>query len=184
MTLKPRLSAGAVLALALTCLLVPRSAAGQFDAATVLGTVADATGAVVPGATVTLTNLETSITATTVTDRDGNFQFLNVRVGTYSLRGELQGFSTAVAPNISVAVNARARWSLRKSTGRRDRKDLPTPSHARDCRTPVPFFGAPPHPFAREAPDCEPAARVQDPEAAGFPAPRQPRPTNPQRETS
>ena len=111
MSLKQRLSAG-VLALALTCLFIPRAALAQFDAATVLGTVADATGAVVPGATVTLTNVETGITATTAIDRAGNFQFLNVRVGTYSLRGELQGFSAAIAANFAVTVNARQRVDL------------------------------------------------------------------------
>ena len=71
-------------------LFAPRAAMAQFDAATVLGTVVDATGAVIPGATVTLKNAETGITATAVTDSAGNFQFLNVRVGTYGLRSELQ----------------------------------------------------------------------------------------------
>ena len=42
----------------------------QFDTATVLGTVHDSSGAVVPGATVTLKNVATGITATTVTDAE------------------------------------------------------------------------------------------------------------------
>ena len=56
-------------------------------------------GAVVPGATVTLKNTATGITANAVTDADGNYQFLNVRIGTYTrargapglLRGRGQG---------------------------------------------------------------------------------------------
>ena len=52
------MSVGA-LALALACLLFPRIASAQFDAATVLGVVIDATGARVPGATVTLKNADT-----------------------------------------------------------------------------------------------------------------------------
>ncbi len=107
---------GALL-LALTCLLVPRLASAQFDAATVLGTVADATGGVVPGATVTLRNVETGITATTVSDGSGNFQFLNVRIGTYNVRAELQGFSAAVAENVTVTVNARQRVDLTMKVG-------------------------------------------------------------------
>src|SRR6187397_2020060 len=86
-----------VLALAVSFLLVPRLASAQFDAATVLGTVTDATGGVVPGATVTLKNTETGITAATVSDGVGRYQFLNVRIGVYSLRAEQQGFSAAIA---------------------------------------------------------------------------------------
>ena len=48
--------------LALTLLLLPHVAFAQFDAATVLGLVKDESGAVVPGATVTLKNLATGIT--------------------------------------------------------------------------------------------------------------------------
>jgi hypothetical protein len=62
-------------------LLLPAIAHAQFDAATVLGTVRDSSGAVVPGATVTLTNASTGITATALSDEHGNYQFLNVRIG-------------------------------------------------------------------------------------------------------
>ena len=55
--------------LALAVTLLPAAAHAQFDAATVLGRVTDQTGAAVPGATVTLTNQATGITATTVDQR-------------------------------------------------------------------------------------------------------------------
>ena len=106
-----------VLALVLACLLVPRIASAQFDAATVLGAVADATGARVPGATVTLKNADTGIVSTTITDSEGNYQFLNVRIGTYSVRAELQGFSAAIAENITIVVNARQRVDLTMKVG-------------------------------------------------------------------
>jgi Carboxypeptidase regulatory-like domain/TonB-dependent Receptor Plug Domain len=106
-----------VLALVLACLLVPRIALAQFDAATVLGAVADATGARVPGATVTLKNADTGIVSTTITDSEGNYQFLNVRIGTYSVRAELQGFSAAIAENITIVVNARQRVDLTMKVG-------------------------------------------------------------------
>src|SRR5262245_41916115 len=57
------------------------SANAQFDTATVLGTVKDPTGAVLTGATVTLKNIDTGITASVQTDGDGNFQFTNVKIG-------------------------------------------------------------------------------------------------------
>ena len=106
-----------VLALVLACLLVPRIASAQFDAATVLGAVTDATGARVPGATVTLKNADTGIVSTTITDSEGNYQFLNVRIGTYSVRAELQGFSAAIAENITIVVNARQRVDLTMKVG-------------------------------------------------------------------
>ena len=106
------------LALVLACLLVPRIALAQFDAATVLGTVVDATGAVVPGATVTLRNTDTGITATTVTDGEGHYQFLNVRIGTYSAARGTAGLLRRRSPsNISVTVNARQRVDLTMKVG-------------------------------------------------------------------
>ncbi len=117
---RSRMTVGVLVLLA--CLLVPRIASAQFDAATVLGTVIDATGARVPGATVTLKNADTGITATTVTDGEGNYQFLNVRIGTYSIRAELQGFSAAVAEN---GRRDRQRPPARRSDdeGRRHRRN-------------------------------------------------------------
>ena len=75
-----------------TVLAVSQLAYAQFETATVLGTVRDASGAVIPGATVTLRNTETGIAATVTTDNVGSFQFFNVRIGTYTVRSELQGF--------------------------------------------------------------------------------------------
>jgi hypothetical protein len=108
------------LALVLGCLLFPAAApdaAAQFDAATVLGEVRDASGGVVPGATVTLRNVQTGITATAVTDGEGAYQFLNVRIGAYTVRAELQGFSVAIADQFTVTVNARQRVDLTMKVG-------------------------------------------------------------------
>ncbi|PYR94290.1 MAG: TonB-dependent receptor [Acidobacteria bacterium] len=98
-------------------LLLPTTAVAQFDAATVLGTVRDSSGAIVPGATVTLTNAGTGITASAVSDEHGNYQFLNVRIGTYSVRAELQGFSIAKTQDVDVTVNARLRVDLMLKVG-------------------------------------------------------------------
>ena len=98
-------------------LLLPASAFAQFDTATVLGAVKDSSGAVIPGATVTLKNVATGITATAVTGADGGYQFLNVRIGTYTVRAELQGFSAAEAKDVAVTVNARQRVDLALAVG-------------------------------------------------------------------
>ncbi|MEO8522396.1 MAG: TonB-dependent receptor, partial [Acidobacteriota bacterium] len=101
------------------CLLLLSSAPAraQFDTASVVGTVKDNTGAVVPGATVTLSNLETGIAATRVSDENGTFEFMNVRIGRYKVTAELQGFSVALADNIQVAVGARQRVDLQLTAG-------------------------------------------------------------------
>jgi Carboxypeptidase regulatory-like domain len=109
----PRILLAAIFAL----VLLPIPAAAQFDAATVLGAVRDTSGAVVPGATVTLKNDATGITATAVSDENGAYQFLNVRIGTYSVRAELQGFSAAEAEKFDVTVNARQRVDLTLKVG-------------------------------------------------------------------
>ncbi len=107
----------AVLRTMLLGVLLPASVFAQFDAATVLGTVRDSSGAVVPGATVTLKNAATGISAASVSDENGNYQFLNVRIGSYSVRAELQGFSVAEAEDFSVTVNARQRVDLTLKIG-------------------------------------------------------------------
>ena len=97
--------------------LAPRGVYAQFDTATVVGTVRDNSGAVVPGATVTLTNLDTGISTTRLTDANGSYEFITVRVGRYRVIAELQGFSTARADNIQVAVGARQRVELQLTPG-------------------------------------------------------------------
>jgi hypothetical protein len=86
-----------LMAILAAAMLLPSPLHAQSDAATVLGTVRDSSDSVVPGATVTLRNVSTGITAVAVTDENGNYQFLNVRIGTYTVRAELQGFSVAEA---------------------------------------------------------------------------------------
>lgn len=107
----------AAMAMLAVVLFTPAAARAQSDAATVLGRITDASASAVPGATVTLTNTATGIVATTVTSRTGEYQFLNVRIGTYRLEAELSGFSKAVAPTVIVTVNARQRVDLALQVG-------------------------------------------------------------------
>jgi len=67
---------------------------GHAQESTVSGTVTDSTGAVVPGVTVTATNIESGNTFVSLTDERGDFR-LSVRVGTYKITAELAGFTTA-----------------------------------------------------------------------------------------
>ena len=60
------------------------------------GTVKDATGAVVPAATVTVTNTATNLTRTAMTDEDGFYTVTNLPVGTYTVVAE-RALTTAAA---------------------------------------------------------------------------------------
>jgi hypothetical protein len=105
------------LTVALCVMVAAPRAHAQFETAVVLGTVRDGSGAVIPGVSITLANVDTGITATTATDANGNFQFSNVRIGRYEVRGELEGFSTVVAREVAVTVNARQRVDLALQVG-------------------------------------------------------------------
>jgi len=68
------------------------AALAQGTTSRVTGVVQDASGAVVEGATVTLTNEGTNVTLTTQTTSTGAYVFDSVQVGTYSVSVEKQGF--------------------------------------------------------------------------------------------
>jgi hypothetical protein len=89
----------------------------QFETAEVLGTVRDASGSPVPGASVILLNQDTNIQVKTSTDENGNYDFFNVRVGRYTVTVEHTGFSKASATDVLVNVNARQRVDLAMQVG-------------------------------------------------------------------
>src|SRR5580700_7499112 len=66
----------------------------QVDAGSILGTVTDASGSAVHGATVTLTNEGTNAALSTTTGNDGAYKFTPVRIGSYKLTVTFQGFET------------------------------------------------------------------------------------------
>ena len=93
--------AGGVIALLLMLGAIPASAQ---SAGTILGVVKDASGAVVPGATVTITNIETGLSRTVPSSADGAFRAPALPVGRYNLRIEKTGFSTEVQRGLILEV--------------------------------------------------------------------------------
>ena len=89
----------------------------QFDSATVLGTIKDPSGKVIASSKVALLNLSNGTQQSAATDTNGNYQFLNVRIGEYSVRAESIGFKSATAERFVVTVNARQRVDLTLSVG-------------------------------------------------------------------
>jgi len=93
------------------------SARAQFDTATVLGTVTDPSGAVVPNSQVALHNTATGALATVSTDERGEFRFVDVSIGSYELKVAVQGFQPAVARfELTVGARQRVDVSLRLAT--------------------------------------------------------------------
>src|ERR1700732_4272141 len=78
----------------------------QVDTGSILGTVTDASGAVIGGATVTLTNEGTSASLSTTVGSDGGYKFTPVRIGSYRVTATSQGFQTTEQRNIAVNVGA------------------------------------------------------------------------------
>ncbi|MFP5206013.1 MAG: carboxypeptidase regulatory-like domain-containing protein [Acidobacteriota bacterium] len=72
---------------------------------TISGHVADSTGAVVPGATITLTNPATNTTRTTVSTGSGDYTFPAVPIGTYVLKASHAGFNTATSQSLQLQVS-------------------------------------------------------------------------------
>ena len=79
----------------------------QIDRGAIVGTVQDASGAVLPKATVTVTNKATGVALTTPANEAGEYQVLALIPGTYSVKVSAPGFETAVREDIVVHVQDR-----------------------------------------------------------------------------
>ncbi len=84
----------------------------QFDTADVLGTIRDASGAVVARSVVALSNQDTGIGVSTLTTDDGTYSFSNVKPGVYTVAAEATGFTKVLAKDVRVNVGARQRVDL------------------------------------------------------------------------
>lgn len=106
------------LALAVLFLLVFTSSVfAQIDTGVIVGRVVDDSGAVLPGVSVVAIQDGTGVSATSVTNARGEFIFPGLRVGTYSVTAELQGFRRAARPDVRVSVQSRTQVDLQLSVG-------------------------------------------------------------------
>src|SRR5436309_8454350 len=88
--------------------LVPKDIHAQLSAAAVTGVVRDSSGSVVAGVKLVLTNLDTTVTHSAESNGAGNYVFLNITPGTYSLEATAPGFQTTQVPRFTLAVNQTA----------------------------------------------------------------------------
>ena len=80
----------------------------QLPTATILGTVRDASGAVIPQATLTARNVATGLTRTTVSAANGEYRFAALPVGNYEIQVQQAGFQSAVRSGIQMTVGREA----------------------------------------------------------------------------
>jgi hypothetical protein len=92
-------------------------ARAQYDNGSLVGTIRDSSGATVPHAKVTITNLETGIVTQAMTNGTGEYDVPSLRVGTYKIVASANGFSDAEAENIGVSVGVRQHIDLALKVG-------------------------------------------------------------------
>jgi len=92
-------------------------ALAQFETASVLGYVRDASGAAIADSNVTLTNQATGIVSSTKTNGEGRYEFVSVQLGNYVVSAEASGFQKTDTAPFQVTTNARQRVDIALKTG-------------------------------------------------------------------
>lgn len=90
---------------------------GQVSAGAVLGTVSDASGALIPGVTITVTNEGTNQSRQAITNETGSYRVEPLQAGLYTVTAELTGFRKEVRTQVNVDVNARVRLDFALQVG-------------------------------------------------------------------
>src|SRR5687768_8778123 len=81
---------------------------GQFGVGSLIGTVSDESGAVIPGVRVIAKEKDTGVETSVLTTGTGAYRFLNLRLGTYSLTATAPGFRTVQKDDIRVILGQTA----------------------------------------------------------------------------
>jgi len=103
---------------ALAALLFGANAAwGQEVTATITGTITDASGAPLAGASVTAKDMDRDTVWPATTNADGIYNILRIPVGSYSLRVEAKGFQTTLFPPFTLVLNQTARIDVQMKVG-------------------------------------------------------------------
>jgi len=104
--------------LALLCVFLGILAASAFaQEATIVGTVTDPTGATIPNVKVTLTNTDTGVSRSFVTNNDGQYVAPDIHIGHYTVRAEAKGFKIAERKGLVLQVGDRTRVDFPMEVG-------------------------------------------------------------------
>jgi hypothetical protein len=99
---------GFPLVCALLFMALGQLALAQIDTGAIVGVVLDSSGAAVPDATVVVTNTATNVAFTTRTNTSGQYQFVALIPGVYSVKVTVSGFQAAIRDKIVIDVQSRA----------------------------------------------------------------------------
>src|SRR6266550_6388673 len=88
----------------LASLIFAGTATAQNTSGAIAGTITDTQGGVLPGVSITVTNADTGVARTEVTEGDGKYRFAGLQPGRYELKAELQGFATVDVKNIGLTI--------------------------------------------------------------------------------
>lgn len=101
----------------LLLLWMPQTADAQVLYGSITGHVRDASGAAIPGATVTATNVRTGLVRETTTDSTGNYDIPTVPTGRYNVSVKASGFKSVTRENVEVTINTTSRVDLSVQVG-------------------------------------------------------------------
>jgi hypothetical protein len=108
---------GVVWMVIFVCLLISTPVYGQRVTGSIDGRVSDASGAILPGVELTVTNESTGQTRTAITNETGLYNVPQLSSGTYSVQASLPGFRTEVRRGIIVEVDRNARIEIQLQVG-------------------------------------------------------------------
>ncbi len=114
MTFGPRIAFGVLL---LVCVLICGAPLGAATGGSISGTITDEKGGVIPGASVTVRNLDTAIAQTTTSNGEGFYAFTNLPVGRYELEIISQGFKPYKRTGLVIDVNTEIRVDQELTVG-------------------------------------------------------------------
>jgi len=102
---------------AVVCLALAPAAAAQTQTGRISGTVTDSSGAVMPGVSVTVANEATALSRTATTDGQGAYVFVDLPIGTYTVKTELAGFKSAVKTGYKLDADGRVTVDFKLELG-------------------------------------------------------------------
>lgn len=103
--------------LAAAVIFLPAALLAQSTFGTILGTVTDSTGAVVPQAKIMITNQGENISRATSTDSQGNYEALNLKAGVYTVSAEASGFKIFKASELDLNARQTMRVDIKLDLG-------------------------------------------------------------------
>src|SRR6202167_4170531 len=103
--------------LSLLLLFLAGSASAQVSTASINGVIRDPAGAVIPGATIVLRNVDTSVERTSTTNEAGAYGFVSIPPGNYTIESTAKGFSSQKLGPFALAVGQAATFDFALTVG-------------------------------------------------------------------